>query len=377
MNAALARFLASNPTPESIDAFVASNDFPMTESSGVTFVYRGDADAVYLRQWVYGLASSVPLQRAEGTDLWHLFLEIPECSRIEYKFDVVHDDHGEWITDPLNPLTAEDPFGSNSVCRAHGYQRPDWTLPGSGARPGTMDTLRVQSGHLDDAREIPIYLPARFRRNRRYPLLVVHDAVDFLKFADLKAVLDNLIERLEIPPMVVALTNPGDRLREYAGDPDHAAFVARELLPALESALPLRASPRQRCLMGASFGAVASLSTAWRYPGVFDRLLLLSGSFAFTDIGPHERGPAFDPVVEFMNEFRERPGRPAARLFVACGIYESVIYENRSLVPFLQSSGMTVRFREVRDGHNWENWRDRLQDGLSWLFPGPLWMVYE
>ena len=27
--------------------------------------------------------------------------------------------------------------------------------------------------------------------------------------------------------------------------------------------------------------------------------------------------------------------------------------------------------------HNWENWRDRLREGLSWLFPGPLWMVYE
>ena len=27
---------------------------------------------------------------------------------------------------------------------------------------------------------------------------------------------------------------------------------------------------------------------------------------------------------------------------------------------------------EARDGHNWENWRDRLREGLAWLFPGPL-----
>ncbi len=38
---------------------------------------------------------------------------------------------------------------------------------------------------------------------------------------------------------------------------------------------------------------------------------------------------------------------------------------------------MQVRFREANDGHNWENWRDRLREGLSWLFPGPLWHVYE
>jgi enterochelin esterase family protein len=38
---------------------------------------------------------------------------------------------------------------------------------------------------------------------------------------------------------------------------------------------------------------------------------------------------------------------------------------------------MTVRYVEARDGHSWENWRDRLQEGLSWIFPGPQKYVYE
>jgi len=46
-------------------------------------------------------------------------------------------------------------------------------------------------------------------------------------------------------------------------------------------------------------------------------------------------------------------------------------------VPLLRHHGNEVRYEEVRDGHNWENWRDRLQSALTWLFPGPLWMVYE
>ena len=62
---------------------------------------------------------------------------------------------------------------------------------------------------------------------------------------------------------------------------------------------------------------------------------------------------------------------------MTCGIYESLIYENRSLVPLLQRQNIELRFEEARDAHNWENWRDRLQSGLSWLFPGPDWMVYE
>ena len=40
-------------------------------------------------------------------------------------------------------------------------------------------------------------------------------------------------------------------------------------------------------------------------------------------------------------------------------------------------TGADVRLVEAQDGHSWVNWRDRLREGLTWLFPGPLWMVYE
>ena len=160
-------------------------------------------------------------------------------------------------------------------------------------------------------------------------------------------------------------------------DPLHARFLVENVLPYISERFPLRQDKSFRGLMGASFGAVASLSSAWRHQGEFGRLLLQSGSFAFTDIGVHQRGPAFDPIVPFMNEFRDHPGKPADKLFISCGTYESLIYENRSLVPLLQSTGMVVKYQEARDGHNWENWRDHLRAGLSWLFPGPLWMVYE
>ena len=58
-------------------------------------------------------------------------------------------------------------------------------------------------------------------------------------------------------------------------------------------------------------------------------------------------------------------------------MYETLIYENRSMLPFLQGLKMQIRYSESRDGHNWVNWRDQLREGLSYLFPGPLWMFYE
>ncbi len=377
MSPALEELIARAAPEDEVEAFFTSNEFPLVDGDHVTFVYRGEADAVNLRHWIFGLESRQPLVRLRRTDLWTRTIELPRGSRVEYKFEVVRDDNVRWLLDPLNDRRAHDPFGSNSVCYGAGYESPDWALEHEATRKGTIETLVLHSNAFRDERVVRLYLPARFRRRARYPLLVTHDGDDYLRFSGLQTVLDNLIHQLEIPSMIVAMTNPRDRLTEYADDERNATFLVDELLPFLGKKLPLVDNPTARGLAGASFGAVATLSCAVRRPGVFGKLLLQSGSFAFTDIGEHHRGPAFDPVVAFMNRFRAKPSRTADRMFVSCGMYESLIYENRSMVPLLQRTGADVRYVEARDGHNWENWRDRMREGLSWLFPGPLWMVYE
>jgi enterochelin esterase-like enzyme len=369
-----------------IDAFLAAHEFPIVEGRQVTFVFRGQAQNVFLQHWIQALPQQQSFQHVGGTDLWFLTLELPRNSRIEYKIGLeeaspmgMHGNQGRarLIRDELNPHHALDPFGANSVVHTEGHTVPGWTQPDPDARQGEIRDLAIQSSAFGDRRTVKVYLPARYRETRRYPLLVIHDGDDFLRFTDLSVVLDNLIHRLEIPPVVCALTSSPDRMNEYPDDERHAKFITHELVPSMEERFSLLADPGARGLVGASFGAIACLSTAWRYPGVFDRLCLMSGSFLFTDIGEHEGGPAFDPVVDFMRAFRKNPGRPARQVFLTCGVYEPMIYYNRSIVPLLQSTGMRVRFVEARDGHNWENWRDRLREGLSWLFPGPLWMVYE
>jgi enterochelin esterase family protein len=378
VNAALRKlFRKGSPDKAEVDAFIGSADFPLVDGTEVTFVYRGTADAVYLRCWISGFDTAQPFQSLNGTELWVSTIALPAGSRIEYKFEIETGGERRLIVDPLNDVVAHDPFGANSVCQGAGYERPAWTLHDHEARSGSIDVFNVESSAFRESRQTSAYLPARFRRNRRYPLLVVHDGHDYVRYADLKVVLDNLTHYLEIPQMIVALTQSPERLREYAGDNRHADFIAKDLLPQLADRYPLMNDPTARCIMGASFGGVAALHAAWRYPELFRRLLLQSGSFAFSDLGRHQRAPVFDPVASFMNAFREDPGELAGKVYMSCGIYESLIYENRSLLPRLQAQGIDVRFEEVRDAHNWENWRDRLRNGLSWLFPGPLWMVYE
>jgi enterochelin esterase-like enzyme len=361
-----------------VDRFLARNEVPIVEGARATFVYRGEADEVFLVHRIFGLPDHLPLRRLRGTDLWYVVLELPEGSRIEYQLEMARGGQRERINDPLNPRLAHSPVGSSSVCYASGYQIPDWTQPDPEARAGSLMDLVVPSGALRRNCQVTVYRPARFRSTARYPLLIVHDGGDYLRYAAAKTVLDNLIHRLDVAEIIAAFVNPGDRLTEYANSAAHARYLTAELLPELSRRLPLADRASARCLMGASFGAVASLATAYRCPSVYGSLLLQSGSFVFTDIGSdHGGGPPFDPVVRFMNRYRSAPRRVADRVFVSCGVYEPLIVPNRSMVPVFEAAGMTVRYVEARDGHSWENWRDRLQEGLSWIFPGPQKFFYE
>lgn len=365
-------------TPEIVDAFVAKHGSPIIEGERASFLFRGEADEIWVRHRVVGLPDPLPMKRLPHTDLWAATTDLPAGSRVEYQLETRRGEAYERFNDPLNPRVAHSPVGSSSVCAATGYQVPGWALPDPEARPGELVPETIGSKALRREQDLLVYVPARFNRRARYPLLVVHDGQDYLGYAAMQTVLDNLIHRLDIPPLIAAFVPPKDRLKEYPNHAPHARFVARELLPFLGERLPLIEDPTGRALMGSSFGGVAALSTAVRYPGLFGSLLLQSASLVFTDIGQdHGGGPYFDPVVKFVNKYRARPSRPVERIFMSCGMYEPLITPNRSMVPVFQSAGITVRYVEARDGHNWDDWRDRLHDGLSWTFPGPQKYVYE
>ena len=362
-----------------VDAFLERHEVPVVEGARCTFLWRGEADEVRLVQRIVGLPEKLPLRRLHGTDLWYLVLELPERSRINYQIEVRRGDHVESGNDPLNPKLSYSPVGTSSVCFAHGYVSPEWTEHDPSARQGDLVEVTVPSRAFRRDVPVTLYLPARFRRTATYPLLLVHDGNDFLQYAAMKNVLDNLIDRLDVAETVVAFLNPQDRLTEYANSTAHSRFVTDELVPKLETEFPLMGRPAGRALLGSSFGGVASLSTAVKSPTTYGSLVLMSGSFVFTDIAAadHGGGPVFDPVVKFVNRYRARPTHVADRIFMSCGVYEPLITSDRSMVPTFEQAGMTVRWVEARDGHNWENWRDLLRDALSWVYPGPQKLYYE
>ena len=115
--------------------------------------------------------------------------------------------------------------------------------------------------------------------------------------------------------MVVALTQspqpPDASTRTTSAMP---AFLADELVPLLAGG-PLRwwgSRGRRARLLGAELrrrGLPRRPRGAG--PGTFGNLMLLSGSFAFTDIGEHDRGPSSIRSSTSSTDFRAcDPGRP-------------------------------------------------------------------
>ena len=102
MNAALRKLVSDGtPDPESIKAFVDSQTFSLVDENTVSFIYHGAAEAVNLKHWVHGLPSSQPFGRIGDSDLWCHTLDLPPCSRIEYKLEVVEGGDGGSKSNPI------------------------------------------------------------------------------------------------------------------------------------------------------------------------------------------------------------------------------------------------------------------------------------
>ena len=94
-----------------VDRFLARYEVPIVEGPRCTFLFRGEADEVFLVHRIFGLPGPMPMRRLHGTDLWYVVLELPEGSRVEYQLEVVRGGQRSRFNDPLNPQAGAEPGG--------------------------------------------------------------------------------------------------------------------------------------------------------------------------------------------------------------------------------------------------------------------------
>jgi hypothetical protein len=133
-------------------------------------------------------------------------------------------------------------------------------------------------------RSISVYVPKQPAATGSSPFMVVGDGGMF--DATLFTVLDNLIQRKKLPPMIAITIQAGgqdaqgsERGFEYdTVSGTYAEFVEQEVLPLVERKTGVRLSrdPDARATMGISSSGAAAFSMAWFHPELYHRVLAYS-----------------------------------------------------------------------------------------------------
>jgi enterochelin esterase-like enzyme len=326
-----------------------------------TFLYRGEAGEVGLAGDMTGWSAGKELlARVEGTDLFFLSREFPLDTRLDYK--LLPD--GNWMLDPLNPRAMTGGYGPNSELAMPRYVPPAEVERDPSVPRGTVEALGLESRRPGYARKASVYLPPGYAGgDRRFPVLYLHDGQDWLDYAKLDVILDNLIARNAIPPAIAVLVPPVDRRAEYGMTPDFEAFFVEEVVPAVDARYRTRPSPASRTVGGISAGGAAALSLALRHPEVFGRCIAQSTA-------------SWGKMEALRDLARSSPGLPSA-VYLDVGRFEGefagsdMVRFSRELRDALSARGVEVRYQEVNEGHSWGNWRARMRDALPFVLGAP------
>lgn len=252
---------------------------------------------------------------------------------------------------------------------AHG---PD-SSPRPGVPRGTVtehewDTSRVFPG---TRRRYYVYVPAHYRSSEAAALMVFQDGQLYLDpDGELRAgvVLDNLIDRGEMPVTIGLFVDPGEpehRNAEYdAFDDAFATFLLTEIVPEVRSRYRISDDPDRWAICGGSSGGSCAFTVAWMRPDRFRKVVSFLGSFA--------QIPGGNPYPELI---RETPPKPL-RVFLQASTRDlnwdrperNWLGENLRVAAALAERGYDLRLVLGDGGHDPNHCGTILPDALRWLW---------
>ena len=318
----------------------------------------GSVAAARLYQEVHGGERLLEMTRHHGGFV--LWLDRPPVRRMEYAFDVTHEDGSTTRElDPENENEVDGVFGRKSVIEFPGYQPPNWLDDATDAAEPVE--VPVDSDRLATTMPVRTWSPPGSRPEDPLPLLVVHDGFEFDRYSSITTWARAAVARGWVRPFRMALLHPVERIEWYSANPVYASALVEEALPAIRKAVTVTGRP---VLTGASLGALAALHAHVTHPGVWEGLFLQSGSF-FTDLpaGREESLRAVPPFV--MGVHRAETLAEPVPAVLTVGVIERNLTNVRRMAERLRAGAYDARLHEVPDGHNYTAWRDALDPYLT------------
>ena len=229
-----------------------------------------------------------------------------------------------------------------------------------------------------------VYVPAQYEAGRPIAYMIFLDGSGYAGNAvRVPVVLDNLIARRDVPPMIAIFVDPGimpalsdeaqnryERIFEYDSlTPRFSNFLIDELVPEVAGRYALSTDPNDHGIAGISTGGVGAFVAAWNRPDQFRRVITWVASFG------NFRGA--DRLPGLIRRTEPRP----IRIFMQTGRQDLVNYagswylENPRMAAALEFAGNDVKIDLGEDGHSNRHGASVLPDTLRWLwrdYPRPI-----
>lgn len=351
----------------------------------LTFLFQGQKTTQKVVIYSQLSASRDPsvnvLTHLPETDVWYKTYWMRNDMRVSYSF--VPDPTPEslersesQVPDPLNPKSVSPQAGNmgSSILELPGAPPQLWIIPGASVPRGKLEEFQIESKVLKSQRKALIYTPAGYdpKSVTPYPLLVLFDAYVYNAPGLIPAptIMDNLIAKKKIPPMVAVLVEQsGRRAIELSNNQEFLDFLVNELLPSVREHWRATSEPARTIVSGSSAGGLASAFAAYRHSDVFGNVLSQSGAF-----WPGKERD--NPEHEWLTRQFESSPRLPIHFVLQVGLLEvvntpgngpSILNSNRHLRDVLASKGYELHYSEIAGGHEPLSWRGGLAEGLIQL----------
>jgi len=223
----------------------------------------------------------------------------------------------------------------------------------------------LYSAHLQEERNLKVFLPPDYDEGRRYPVLYCHDGLEFFTHGRIATIAHEMILAGRLHPLIIVgiAVSRTHRTDDYAlsGNRHEAyrQFVVDECLPYIHAHYAEDES--QRDMAGISLGAVATLSLFLHHPGIFRNLMLFSGAY-------YEDVRAFVQSFGSLSQFHGylAIGRQETAVETPHGSFDFYRY-HLQMRDILRIRGAKIEVQEADGTHIWGLWQRLLPDALVWL----------
>ncbi len=340
---------------DSFMAYARLQGIPFIEANTANYIYRGDVSTCEVTGDFDEFSPYFDMTNLAGTNFFYYSDDYESDARLDYEFKI---NGSQIINDPGNPDSILGYYGYKSELAMPGYVQP-WEIEyDPNIQHGMVLESSIFSNFVNRTYLLKIYLPPNYNTTTdSLPTVYFQDGFSYTAWGSAINVLDNLIAKDKIEPIIAIFVKPSDRNQEYAFGLRnlYRQFFVNELVPFIDNNYRALTVPSKRLVLGDSYGGNISALISYNHPDIFGNCGLQSGALHPNNFEVYNLLTSSDVKnIKFSTIW---------------GSYDDRNSYLTELKDSLISRGYQTDWLVLPEGHSWGLWRATVDTMLQYFFP--------